>query len=281
MKTLGYYDGQIGELEDIKVPMLDRACYFGDGIYDATYSRNKKIFALDEHIDRFYRGLEKVDIRLDMTKDQLKDLLLSLVKKVDEDELFVYWQATRGEGLREHCYENMTAKLWVMLKPQSIVDMSQKIKLVTHEDIRYTLCDIKTLNLLPNVLFSQYAKNKNAHECILHRGDRVTECAHSNIHILKDNVLITPPADCFILKGVAREHLIRACKALGICVEIRPFSLDEMMDSDEVILTSSGSLCLQAESIDGKEVGGKSNDTIKLLQEYLLGEFRSNTEYEG
>lgn len=279
MKTLGYYDGKIDELENMKVPMLDRACYFGDGIYDATYSRNKKIFAIDEHIDRFYHGLERVNIKFSMTKNRLRELLYELVGYTDDDELFVYWQVTRGEGIREHSYnDDMTGKLWVMLKPQPIVDMSQKIILVTHEDIRYTLCDIKTLNLLPNVLFSQYAKERGAHECILHRGKRVTECAHSNVHIIKDGELLTPPADKFILKGVAREHLIKACSALGIAVKIRPFTLDEIYGAEEVIVTSSGSLCLQAQSVDGITVGGKQQALINALQNYLLEEFRSATE---
>ncbi len=279
MKTLGYYDGQIGELQNMCVPMLDRACYFGDGIYDATYSRNKRIFALDEHIDRFFHGVQKVKIKFGMTKTELKDLLQKLVGLADDDELFVYWQVTRGTGMREHCFEEgMNGKLWVMLEPRTIVDMSSKIKLVTHEDIRYTMCDVKTLNLLPNVLFSQYAKERGAHECILHRGKRVTECAHSNVHIIKDGALITPPADEYILKGVAREHLIRACRALGIVVETRAFTVDELFDAQEVVVTSSGSLCLQAESVDGKEVGGKAENLIKLLQSYLLGEFRSATE---
>lgn len=279
MKTLGYYDGKIDELENMKVPMLDRACYFGDGIYDATYSRNKKIFAIDEHIDRFYHGLERVNIKFSMTKNRLRELLYELVGYTDDDELFVYWQVTRGEGIRGHSYnDDMTGKLWVMLKPQPIVDMSQKIILVTHEDIRYTLCDIKTLNLLPNVLFSQYAKERGAHECILHRGKRVTECAHSNVHIIKDGELLTPPADKFILKGVAREHLIKACSALGIAVKIRPFTLDEIYGAEEVIVTSSGSLCLQAQSVDGITVGGKQQALINALQSYLLEEFRSATE---
>lgn len=279
MKTLGYYDGKIDELENMKVPMLDRACYFGDGIYDATYSRNKKIFAVDEHIDRFYHGLERVKIKFSMTKNRLKELLYELVGYTDDDELFVYWQVTRGEGIREHSYnDDMTGKLWVMLKPQPIVDMSQKIVLVTHEDIRYTLCDIKTLNLLPNVLFSQYAKERGAHECILHRGNRVTECAHSNVHIIKDGALITPPADRFILKGVAREHLIKACNALEIAVKIHPFTLEEVYGAEEVIITSSGSLCLQAQSVDGIAVGGKQQELIIALQSYLLEEFRSATE---
>lgn len=278
MKTLGYYDGKIGELQDMYVPMLDRACYFGDGIYDATYSRNKKIFAVDEHIDRFFLGLDRADIRIGMTKSQLKDLLYTLVGYVDDDELFVYWQATRGVGLREHCYEEMTGKLWVMLKPQSIVDMSGCIALVTREDIRYSMCDVKTLNLLPNVLFSQYAKERGANECVLHRKGIVTECAHSNVHIVRDGVLITRPADEYILKGVAREHLLRACRALGVITEIRPFSVEEMMTSEEILVTSSGSLCLRVNSIDGVRVGGKRTQLVQTLQNYLLGEFRSATE---
>lgn len=279
MKTLGYYDGKIDELENMQVPMLDRGCYFGDGIYDATYSRNKKIFALDEHIDRFFYGLKRADIEINMSKEDLKALLYRLVSYVDDDELFVYWQATRGVGIREHCYADDTrGALWVMLKPQQIADMTQKIALVTHEDIRYEMCDIKTLNLLPNVLFSQYAKNMGAHECVLHRNGIVTECAHSNVHIIKDGALVTHPADKYILKGVAREHLIRACRALGVVVEIRPFTLEEMTSAQEVIVTSSGSLCLRVGSIDGVSVGGKCDNLIKALQSYLSGEFRSATK---
>ena len=159
-----------------------------------------------------------------------------------------------------------------------IVDMTEKVDLITVEDTRYLHCNIKTLNLIPNVIASQRALKEGVHEALFHRGERVTECAHSNVHIIKDGVLLTPPADCYILKGVARDNLIKACQNLNIPVNIRPFTVQEIFSADEVIITSSGSLCLQVGKVDGIEVGGKAEDIIKKLQAYLLDEFLKATE---
>ena len=125
---------------------------------------------------------------------------------------------------------------------------------------------------------SQKAMRAGAHEALFHRGDRVSECAHSKVHIIKDGTLITPPADCYILKGVARDHLIKACQNLGIPVRIEPFSLQDIFDADEVIISSSGSLCLRVGQVDGVSVGGNAEDLIKKLQDYLLDEFNRATE---
>ena len=125
MKNLGYYNGEIGLIEELKVPMTDRGLYFGDGIYDAAYSRNHIIYALDEHINRFYRNLARLELNFPMSKEQLRDLLCDLVRRVDDGEQFVYWQATRGSALREHVYpENGcgAANLMVMLRPVKIRD---------------------------------------------------------------------------------------------------------------------------------------------------------------
>nr|MBQ4318811.1 aminotransferase class IV [Clostridia bacterium] len=89
-KTLGYYNGKFDELENMSVPMLDRACYFGDGVYDATYSRNHKIYMLDEHMDRFYNSAALVGIKIPHTKDEMKQILSDMVKKVESGEQFVY-----------------------------------------------------------------------------------------------------------------------------------------------------------------------------------------------
>ena len=279
MKTLGYYNGKIGEIEDMQIPMLDRVCSFGDGVYDVTYSRNHKIFTLDEHIDRFFSSAQLLDIRLPLDKTGMKDLLEDLIYKCDEGNLVICWQATRGTAIRNHVYdEDMLANIWITMRPCDIVDMTQKVDLITVEDTRFLHCNIKTLNLIPSVMASQKAKRAGAHEALFHRGDRVTECAHSNAHILKDGVLITPPADCYILKGVARDNLIKACQALDIPVRIEPFSVQDVFDADEVIITSSGSLCLQVGKVNGVEVGGKSQDIINKLQEYLLNQFIKATE---
>ncbi|MCI8420969.1 MAG: D-amino acid aminotransferase [Clostridia bacterium] len=279
MKTLGYYNGKFDEIEKMQIPMLDRVCSFGDGVYDVTYARNHKIFTLEEHMDRFFASAEQLDIRLPHDKEGMKYLLQEMVNLCDDGNLVICWQATRGTQVRSHAYPyDMIANIWITIRPCDIVDMTEKIDLITVEDTRYLHCNIKTLNLIPNVMASQRALKEGVHEALFHRGERVTECAHSNVHIIKDGVLLTPPADCYILKGVARDNLIKACQNLNIPVNIRPFTVQEIFSADEVIITSSGSLCLQVGKVDGIEVGGKAEDIIKKLQAYLLDEFLKATE---
>ncbi|MGM9641986.1 MAG: aminotransferase class IV, partial [Eubacteriales bacterium] len=112
---------------------------------------------------------------------------------------------------------------------------------------------------------------------VLHRDSRVTECAHSNVHIIKDGVFRTAPTDNLILAGIARANLIRYCGVLGIPVREEAFTVDEMMDADEVIVSSVSCFCLAAEEIDGKPVGGKAPKLLKALQDMALGEFTEAT----
>ncbi len=278
MKNLGYYNGKYDELEKMTVPMLDRACYFGDGVYDATYCRNYVIYALDEHIDRFYASAALLDIHIPHTKEELKGILCELVKKLDDGSQFVYIQASRGTGLRNHAYEEGgKANIWIMLKPQAPKDTYRRAKLITLEDRRFLYCNIKTLNLIPSVLYTEAAVKAGCDEAVLHRGDRVTECAHSNVSILKDGVLKTAPADEYILAGVARAHLIEMCRRFGVPVEEVPFTVSEMMGADEVIVTSSSLVCFAAEEIDGKPVGGRAPALLRQLQDALVKDFLEKT----
>lgn len=280
MKTLGYYNGQCGEINDISVPMNDRVHWFGDGVYDATCARNHKIMALDEHVDRFFNSAKLLDINLGFEKQYLKDLLNELITKLDDDELFVYWQATRGGyDLRNHAYDRKyKANLWIMFSPEKLVPIDKALKLTSTEDTRFLHCNIKTLNLLPSVMASRLAADKGCDECVFHRGDIVTECAHSNIHILKDGRFITHPADEYILPGIARAHLIKACRALGIAVQERPFTMAELTAADEVIVSSSGCLCNRAVELDGRNVGGRDAALLQKLQDFVYSEWLEETD---
>ncbi|MBQ6847202.1 MAG: aminotransferase class IV, partial [Oscillospiraceae bacterium] len=156
-------------------------------------------------------------------------------------------------------------------------DVYKKVKLITMEDTRFLHCNIKTLNLIPAVIASQRAKEAGCDETVFHRGDRVTECAHSNVHIIKDGTFITAPTDNLILPGIARSHIIRACKKLGIPVSETPYTVDELMAADEIMISSAGSLCLAADKIDGKFVGGKAPDILSKIQDEVLREFMEET----
>lgn len=272
MQNLGYYNGRYDLIENMMIPMSDRVHWFGDGVYDATCARNYRIMSLDEHIDRFFNSAQLLNIHLGFTKEYLAELLQELVLKLDEGDLFVYWQVTRGgKGLRSHCYDSEEkANLWITITPEKVTKIDKKFKLTMMEDKRYRYCNIKTLNLIPSVLAAQLAKEKGCDETVFYRGDIVTECAHSNIHILKDGKFITHPADEYILPGIARAHLIEACCALNIPVEQRPFKLAELFNADEVIVSSSGDLCNSAYELDGRVIGGRDEATLEKIQQYIV-----------
>ena len=138
---------------------------------------------------------------------------------------------------------------------------------------------MKTLNLLPSVLASEKAKQAGCQEAIFYRpGGRVTECAHSNVHIIQDGMLRTAPTDNLILPGIARAHLIRMCKKLEIPVNETPFTLDDLFSAEEVLVTSSSSFCLHADTIDGKPVGGRQPELLERLRSALVAEFYAATE---
>ena len=279
MKDLAYYNGKIDSIENMTVPMNDRVSFFGDGVYDVTYARHHKPYTLDEHLERFYSSAEQLRIAVPLPKNELADLLCELIKKVDAHEQWVYWQVTRGTAPRNFPFSSdMKANLWVTIRECPVTDTYRTLRTITVEDTRYLHCNIKTLNLIPNVMAEQKAKENGYDTAIFCRGERVTECAHANIHILKDGKLITPPADNLILPGIARQNILKFTKILGIETVIRPFTKDEMMNADEVILSSAGSFCVRIGEIDGVKVGSKDSATLRRLQDALVNDFLTATE---
>ena len=280
MKNLGFYNGKYDLLENMQVPMLDRACYFGDGVYDASYASNHTIFALQDHLDRFFNSAKLLDIKIPYTKEKLGEILCDMVNKVDSPEQFVYWQVTRGTGIRNHIYpQDMVGNIWIMLTPKTLQDRDKEMRLITMEDTRFFHNNIKTINLIPAVMYSTKASNQGYDECVLHRGlNRVTECAHSNVSILKDGCFITAPTDEYILPGIARKHLIEACHRLNVPVEERIYSVEELLNADEIIVSSSTNLCLRAKSVNNQTVGGKDLTLFKKLQDEVYQEFEEYTQ---
>ena len=281
MKNLGYYNGKYDEMENMMIPMYDRACFFGDAIYEATCSRNGKIFAIDDHVNRFFSSASLLEITPPCTKEELKALLYEMLAKMDTGENFIYIQLSRaGTPVRNHVFPegNLKGNLWLNIYHKDMADIYKKVKLITGEDTRFFHCNIKTINLIPAVIGSQRAKEAGCDEMILRRNGRVTECAHSNVHIIKDGAFITAPTDNLILPGIARKHLIEACGRLGIPVREEPYMLDTLMDADEVLISSSTRLVAAAETVDGIPVGGRAPDLLRSLQEAVWQEFITETK---
>ena len=289
LKNLGYYAGKYDLIENMQVPMTDRVCWFGDGVYEATATRNGVIYCLDEHIERFYNSAKMVEIEISMTKAALAELLCDLVKKVDTSdtngETFLYWQITRGANIpRGHEFPvGAKANLWVTVTPRKLADIYKEMKVLSHEDIRFFMCNIKTLCLLPNVLAAEKAKKAGAGECVQYRAEangiknRVTEGSHSNVHCIKNGKIYTAPLDNLILPGIARKNLIKVCAKLGVEVIEQPFSLEFLMDADEVIFTSSSNFCVRATHVDGTPVGGRAGELLNKIRGELYADYIEKT----
>ena len=279
MENLGYYNGKYDLLENMTVPMNDRGCYFGDGIFEVAYCRNYKIYSLDEHMDRLYESADILGINIPHTKEEFSEIIRGLVKKLDSHEQLVYWQVTRGTQLRNHApAKGLVANVWITLRPMKIKDIYTPMTLISLEDTRFFHCNMKTLNLIPTVLASAKAEAAGADEAVFHRNGRVTECAHSNISIILDDGSVkTAPADNLILAGVARAHLIKTCRQFGITVREEPYDMKELMSAAEVIVTSSGTLCRPVSSVDGVPVGGRAPELLKTLQDALMEDYLQKT----
>ncbi len=279
MATYSYYNGKFAPTDEIVIPLTDRAIYFGDGIYDAAIGRNGKIFLLSEHIDRLLGNAPKLSIPIEYTKEELSEILLETVRRSGFDSYFVYFQLSRNGGKRRHIAEDAYGtNLLITVSEQPLPTEGARLKLTTFEDKRFEYCHIKTLNLLPSVLASTHAENLGCDEAVFHRGQTVTECAHSNVSILKDGSLITHPADNHILPGITRKHLISACNKLGIPVCERPFTLTELFDADEILVTSTTKLIAGTDVIDEVAVGGKDAKRLGLLSAALIEEYYLETE---
>ena len=291
-KNIGFYNGKYDLIENMTVPMSDRVCWFGDGVYDATATRNGVIYCLDDHVDRFYNSAKLVEMEIPYTKEELKTLLCDLVSMVDTSETngetFLYWQLTRGANIpRDHVYpKDAKANLWVTVTPRKLADIYRRAKLISYEDIRFQMCNVKTLCLLPNVMASEAAKRAGAEECVLYRKEadgirnRVTEGAHTNVHCIKDGILYTAPLDNLVLPGIARKNLIKMCEKLDIPVKEEPYSLQFLMQADEVLLSSSSNFCIVATHVDDKPVGGKAPELIRMIQDALTEDYLQNTNAE-
>ena len=269
MKNIAYYNGKTGPIEEMMVPMNDRACYFGDGVYDATMALNHVPMHFDDHIDRIYNSARLIDIEIPMPKEEMKRVLQGLIDQVEGDSLFVYWQVTRGVGMRNHPYSGAATgpSLWAWVRPNGMRDVYGAYRCITMEDTRFLHCNIKTINLLPAVIANQRAVEAGCDETIFHRGDRVTECSHSNVHILKDGVLHTAPCDNLILPGIARKHILEICGEQGIPVVEAPFTVDELMAADEVFFSSSSAVTCRVREIDGKPVGMRDEATFAKIRD--------------
>lgn len=258
--TLAYWNNTYLPLADVKVSPLDRGFLFADGVYEVVAFYNRRLFQLDEHLIRLERSMQEVRMNSEFSREDLAGVFNRLMDEAPFETGTVYLQVTRGaSSVRAHTFPpDATASILAFaspLKRLSDSDMEQGFLATMMPDIRWQRCDIKAIALLPAVLAAQHAKESGALETIMHRDGLVTECAASNVFVVRSGHVATPKADNRILNGINRQVTIRLAKDLGLTVEERDVTLDELRSADEVWITSTTKEIAPITKLDSAPVG--------------------------
>lgn len=275
--TFAILNGDIVNRAEAKVDIEDRGYVFGDGVYEVIRVYNGKMFTVKEHLERFERSSANIGIHLPYEAEQITGMLEELVEKNNLQLGIIYMQVTRGVAPRVHAFpdQNVTPALTAFTRemPRPLAGLANGVKTILTEDIRWLRCDIKSLNLLGNILAKQKAAEQGCYEAIQHRGQDVTEGSSSNIFIVKNGIITTHQSDNLILKGITKDVILQLCSANNIPVEERTFTLDELAAADEVFLSSTTSEVMPIVELDGKKVGnGAPGPVTRKLQELFVAE---------
>lgn len=256
---LVYLNGRLLPLEEARVSVLDRGFMLGDGVYELIPVYRRKPFRLDEHLRRLRHSLDGIRLPDPMSETQWREVIGQVMAAQPADDQSVYLQVTRGAAPRDHAFPRDTPPtVLVMSNPLSRPDpalFEQGVSAVSATDIRWGRCDLKTLNLLPNVLARQKAVEAGCAECILFRDGVLTEGAASNIFVVKNGVILAPVKDHRVLPGITYDLVLELAQANGMAYEVRDIGEAEVRKADELWLTSSGREVQAIVELDGQPVG--------------------------
>ena len=275
MANISYVNGLYCNIQEAKININDRGYHFGDAVYEVILYNNGIFYDYDGHIKRLFNSLKLINIKFHLSAQQLKIIIKNLFRLNRVNFGSIYIQVSRGVADRNHSYFGLNSKpvltMIVSKKKNNISDDIKGVKAITMVDNRWSRPDIKTTQLLPNVLAKTFANKKNAYEGIFvdHEG-YVTEGSSSNIWIInKNNEILTREIDGKILSGITRKTISQFAKNNNFKMLEKKFTKDEMLNSREVFLTSASSFVTPIIEIDNIKIGngiiGKTSIELRNL----------------
>ncbi|MEW5784622.1 MAG: D-amino-acid transaminase [Bacillota bacterium] len=276
MRELAWINGKTMALADACIPLEDRGFFFGDGIYEVCRIYEAKPFYLQEHLQRLQDSAAEILLALPFSSAELANIALDLIREADCREGWLYLQVTRGTAPRTHAFPPAHVKPTLVLfvrpiTPDRVGDTAGGAACITIPDTRWLHCNVKTINLLPNLLAKEKAKQAGAYDAIFYRpGGVISEASASNIFALIDGTVRTHPLSNLILPGITRRVVLKIMERLSLDYDERAFTVDELKVATEVWLTASVSEIVPVTSVDGKPVGdGAPGELVKrLIEEY-------------
>jgi len=270
-----YLNGSFLNHDEAKISVGDRGFVFGDGVYEVTRVVNGTFFKEREHLERLKKGLQglKIDVS-DSLFDDIPEISRELIKqnKLQNGEASVYLQITRGSAWpRTHTFPDPVVEPSVYLSSAAFIPHTALhqtgVDTITVSDIRWTRCNLKTVNLLPNTLAKQQAKEKGVNSAVMIRDGVVTESPNANIFGVKDGALFTFPATNYILEGITRNAVIDIAEELNIPVHFDPIRQEDIPHLDELFFSGTTTDIQPIIKVDGSELsGGKPGPVVRSIQ---------------
>lgn len=270
-----YLNGSYMDQKNAAVSVGDRGFVFGDGIYEVTRVINGTFFREQEHLNRLKEGLDGLKIKVsEELLSQIPVISRELLKRNNhlEDEAAVYLQITRGTAWpRTHTFPEPPVEPTVYIASSPFTPHTELHKTgvdaISVADIRWTRCNLKTVNLLPNTLAKQQAEEAGVNSAIMIRDGLITESPNANIFCAKDGVLYTYPATSYILNGITRRTVLEIAASKQIPVEFTPVRQEELFDLDELFFSGTTTDIQPVNTVDGKPIGsGKPGPVVKAIQ---------------
>lgn len=258
MPDIGYLNTRFMPLEDLCVSPEDRGYQFGDGVYELIRVYGGVPFCYQEHLARLEQSAREIRIPFTVEKKEWEGRLLKGIQRSRYDNAKIYIQVTRGIAPREHQFPKLISPT-ILMTVREMVDLNEDVHsmgvaAITLEDIRWARCDIKSLNLLPNILAKQKAKESGAYEAIFLRDGSVTEGSSSNVMLVKRGQILTPSANSHILSGVTRNVVLKLGKNQGLEVYERDVKAYELEEADELFLVSTTIEVIPVTTLNGKPI---------------------------
>ncbi|MDT3777943.1 D-amino-acid transaminase [Nitrospira sp. MA-1] len=272
MPDIGYLNGHFSPLGEVKISPDDRGFLFGDGVYEVIRAYHGVPAFLGEHFKRLVRSAKEIQLPFSLEQAEFQRLLLHGLQQSGYQEGKIYIQVTRGVAPREHIFPPI-GEPTVFLAFRKMVALPTEVcqrgvNVITLPDTRWHRCDIKSLNLLPNVLAKQKAREANAFEGIFVRDGQVTEGATSNIFAVKNGTIITPERNHLVLAGVTQQQVVTLAQAKGLNVQFRPIPISEFLQSDEAFLVGTTIEILPVIQVNGETLrDGKPGPITTILQQ--------------
>ena len=265
-----FLNGEYLPLEEAKVPVLDRGFIFGDGVYEVVPVYSKVPFRLDEHLARLERSLGAVGIHNPHTREQWRGFVEGIVARQPFEDQAVYFQVTRGVAKRDHAFPKSGQPTVFMMSnplvPPALAQVETGASAITARDNRWLRCDIKSISLIGNVLLRQLSAEADATETILFRDGKLTEASASNVFMVKDGVIYSPPKNELILPGITYDVVVELARADSMPLEFDEIKEAELRAADEIWVTSSSKEVLAIVRLDGAPVGdGKPGPLFRRM----------------